>query len=145
MIYFISDGKAIKIGWTSGNPYARRSSLQVGHPSGLSVLAVAPGSREEEAMYHERFRAVRASGEWFYQSPNLLTLVRLLSDTEYSRNALSSGPPSGRPARGRRPIEGASPKDRMTCEPIVRKVYDMSLLDTLYSDIKNANIRSRSA
>lgn len=76
MIYFIQGdrGGPIKIG-CAGNPWQRLATLQTGNPTKLSVVAVVPGERAEEAGLHVRFAASRGQGEWFTPTPDLLAFI----------------------------------------------------------------------
>lgn len=79
-VYFVAMGDYseetwIKIGFTSGNVYARRNALQTGCPYALDVLAYAPGTIEDEAELHRRFAAFRGFGEWFCLEGSLQAYV----------------------------------------------------------------------
>src|SRR5687767_11829930 len=72
-VYFIRTmhvKSMVKIGWTS-NLRARLIDLQTGCPftlrlMGLIECADAQHAAETEQMLHEKFRALRRRGEWFY-------------------------------------------------------------------------------
>lgn len=74
-----SDPPAIKIGFTA-SPARRIKQLRTGIPHKLTVLALAPGSYELEAMIHRHFAASQLEGEWFEQTPDLLKLASNLKD-----------------------------------------------------------------
>lgn len=57
----------VKIGFTSGKPKSRMSSLQTGTPMKLSLLWSTEG--DYEGRLHERFHAYRVIGEWFDLTP----------------------------------------------------------------------------
>lgn len=53
----------VKIGFTSGKPKSRMSSLQTGIPMKLSLLWSTEGDYEQDL--HARFDTYRVIGEWF--------------------------------------------------------------------------------
>ena len=57
----------VKIGFTSGRPKARMSSLQTGVPMKLSLLWSTEGDYEGDL--HGRFNEYRVIGEWFDLTP----------------------------------------------------------------------------
>jgi hypothetical protein len=61
----------LKIGFTSSNPYARLATLQTGSPTELTVMAVRPGTMDDERRLHEEFAEERVRGEWFQMSERL--------------------------------------------------------------------------
>lgn len=61
--YFISDGYFIKIG-KSAQLVTRLAALQASFPRPLLLLCILPGDREYEL--HQRFKAYRKNGEWFF-------------------------------------------------------------------------------
>jgi hypothetical protein len=83
-VYFIAETKGrprrIKIGWTSRDPRARLSQLQVSHPDRLELLGCLPGPRQREAELHAQFASAAVGGEWFYPVPGLLDEVDWLLD-----------------------------------------------------------------
>ncbi len=65
LVYFISDGSRVKIGYTT-NLKMRITSLQVGNPNFIEVVAIINNvSKSIEAEIHEYFAKERISGEWF--------------------------------------------------------------------------------
>ncbi len=71
VIYFITDGMAIKIGYTI-NLAARLSGIQSGNPRELAVVATIPAAtRQMEQALHDRFERVRLRGEWYKPWPVL--------------------------------------------------------------------------
>lgn len=74
VVYFISDGEAVKIG-ISKNPTKRLAQLQTGHPRRLSILATLPGGADEEMQLHGRFREHRLHGEWFGDCPEIRSYI----------------------------------------------------------------------
>lgn len=75
MIYFIRNGEYIKIG-VADNPWSRLTSFQIGNPSELELLAVAPGSFEEESVYHNMLHRYHKRGEWYQATEPVLELVQ---------------------------------------------------------------------
>lgn len=77
-VYFLRedgpDGR-VKIGTTTGNPYARMATLQTGNSRELRLLVSIPGGADEESSLHERFAALRERGEWFRPDPTLLSFI----------------------------------------------------------------------
>jgi hypothetical protein len=63
-IYFITDGKFIKIGFTK-NVESRLVQLQTGNPKKLTILEVFKGSLEIEKYLHAIYNKYKISGEWF--------------------------------------------------------------------------------
>lgn len=70
-VYFAERDGLVKIGW-SGHPCQRALGLKA------SLLAVVPGSRQDERIMHERFAGDRVAGEWFRPSPALVEYVDAL-------------------------------------------------------------------
>jgi hypothetical protein len=83
-IYFVHGGDYIKIG-KADNVRKRLRGLQTAHSEPLRLLAVAPGSEDEERGYHARFSQLRVRGEWFKPADDLLEEVLRLR--EATRNA----------------------------------------------------------
>jgi Meiotically up-regulated gene 113 len=73
-VYFVRCGELIKIG-TSTDVYGRVNSIRTMTPLPLELLAVAAGSRAEEADIHARFAHLRQHGEWFTAAPELLSFI----------------------------------------------------------------------
>lgn len=75
-VYFIRDGEkaCIKIG-VSVEPRHRRGSLQTGHPGELVLLGTIPGIRADEQELQYRFRDLRVRGEWYRETPELLSAI----------------------------------------------------------------------
>lgn len=67
MIYFVTDGEYVKIGFSDDNDGVsqRVSALQTGNARRLSLIATIPGGIEEESILHSVFRDLRVRGEWF--------------------------------------------------------------------------------
>lgn len=74
-VYAITDGDAIKIGWTRrppAGPGGRLVQLQTAHPRKLRLLGVVAGALAAEANLHRRFAAYRLHGEWFRYVPDIV-------------------------------------------------------------------------
>lgn len=84
VLYVVRGVEFVKIGFT--NDLARRvSELQVGSPHELEVLLAIPGSLEDEAWVHEKFRAWRVRGEWFAFTGALVDWVEAARHTRSVR------------------------------------------------------------
>lgn len=83
MIYFIRDGKYVKIGYTQDQYRldGRVRALQVGNPRNLTVMAVMQhgGPRTERAL-HDLFEPYRVSGEWFELGPALRATITVAAN-----------------------------------------------------------------
>ena len=82
VVYFIeATGAArIKIGWTRPDGLERRvSTLQVGSPFPLKVLATYAGMHFHEHQEHRVFRDDWIHGEWFHHSARLATRIQSLN------------------------------------------------------------------
>lgn len=79
MIYFIRQGVdgPIKIGFsgTVRGARGRLDAMQTAHAVELRMLAVYPGTREDEKTLHGWFNVKRLRGEWFDPCPGLLSVV----------------------------------------------------------------------
>ena len=76
-IYFVQavgGSGLIKIGW-SIDCDERLRALQIGSPVPLCILAIIPGTRRREQLLHEYWKHLRAHGEWFQPSPELLESI----------------------------------------------------------------------
>lgn len=66
LVYLVTDGYGVKIGWTSGTVGRRISSLQTGNPRAIVPLATILGaSGDVEHELQEYFAEYHLSGEWF--------------------------------------------------------------------------------
>lgn len=79
-IYFIRDDGYIKIG-LSADPWRRLASFQTSHHNELELLAVMPGGADLEAGLHRAFAQYAKRGEWFEESPALLTFIETIKAT----------------------------------------------------------------
>jgi hypothetical protein len=67
-VYAISDGTAIKIGFSSVHPSwpnGRLAQLQTACPTTLSLIGAFVGTVDDERNLHGRFAEHRLRGEWF--------------------------------------------------------------------------------
>lgn len=81
IVYFLRAGDFIKIGKATGSPCSRISSLQTGCPFPITELCTVPGGIEKERDLHKRFSGIRAHGEWFHATGELLDFINALADT----------------------------------------------------------------
>lgn len=67
LVYYIACPETfrLKIGYTAGKPEARLRSLQTGSPTRLSLMAVHPGTLDDERSLHFHLLDARVHGEWF--------------------------------------------------------------------------------
>lgn len=79
-VYFVSDGDAIKIGFTSNGVDRRLEALRNGNPREIKVLATMRGTMDDEKRLHRRFAEYRVRGEWFKAAPELLDFIASLGD-----------------------------------------------------------------
>jgi hypothetical protein len=77
MIYFITDGEYIKIGYTRMYPIARLKELQTGNPKPLKLLATMVGGLSLEKELHNKFKPYKAQGEWFISSGEILEYISI--------------------------------------------------------------------
>lgn len=79
-VYFVQGvgGGPVKIGH-SASPSARLTSLQVGSPSVLRVVATMRGGFEVERTLHRAFAKDRLHGEWFDPSRELMAFIDEIS------------------------------------------------------------------
>ncbi len=71
----------IKIGFTTKRMAGRLRELQGANHEELEILAVVPGTKENELALHRRFAHLRIRGEWFHPAKELLEFVWALSAT----------------------------------------------------------------
>ena len=77
MIYFIKHSDYIKIGFTT-RIKQRLYDLQVSCPVKLEILGLINGSLENEKQYHNKFKHISISGEWFTYTKELENYIDLL-------------------------------------------------------------------
>ena len=73
LVYFIKFSDRVKVGTTS-NLHQRLESLPYDE-----VLAVIPGGRQVEAVWHARFEPYHVTGEWFRADPFVMREIAKLS------------------------------------------------------------------
>ena len=59
MVYFITDGVNIKIGYTSGSPINRLKKLQTGSSQKLTLIGYIDGNKNKEKELHNKFSNLR--------------------------------------------------------------------------------------
>ena len=82
-VYFVRDGDAVKIGWTSNYWPQRIADLQSGNPRQLEVLLVLYTEERSEELFHRFFRQSKVKregrghrGEWFTWSKKMEKTLR---------------------------------------------------------------------
>lgn len=82
MIYFVSDGEFVKIGFCQGTRVdlegRRLRVLQIGNARQLKLLAIMPGDHAMELKLHERFAEERVRGEWFKHHQRLDDFIEVV-------------------------------------------------------------------
>lgn len=96
-VYFVETEGLVKIG-SAKRPRARRSNLQIGCPTKISLLGYLPGGEELEVELHQRFDHLRVRGEWFNSSDELTAMIG--EAQEYMAEYIANHP---RPKRAPRP------------------------------------------
>jgi hypothetical protein len=91
VIYFIRCAtlnlKAVKIGFTDGNPIDRLSAIQVSCPFGLELIGSIQGDQKKEAALHLQFDHLRIRGEWFREASELTSEIDQLLNRKKSEIA----------------------------------------------------------
>lgn len=64
-VYFITDGKYIKIGFTMKDIESRVSQLQTGNPNKLKLLFYVDSDKSFEKFLHKHFAKHKVLNEWF--------------------------------------------------------------------------------
>ena len=77
MVYFITDGSYIKIGYTKNNSKKRLKQLQTSNASELFLLGYIDGDKTVEKELHNQFSSsiVRQNGEWFFPTEDLMDYI----------------------------------------------------------------------
>jgi hypothetical protein len=75
IVYFLRAGEFIKIGKSTHSGRRRIAELQTGCPYPISLIAEIQGGLREEAALHRRFAHIRAHGEWFHATTDLLAHI----------------------------------------------------------------------
>jgi predicted DNA-binding transcriptional regulator AlpA len=76
-VYFLDGGDLIKIGF-SKNIKQRLKEIRTYSPIKLKVLCMIRGGKLREATIHAMFAHLRAHGEWFRATPELLAYISTL-------------------------------------------------------------------
>lgn len=83
-VYFMRNGKYIKIGYTSESSLGRLETIKksggVIMPRGMdftrtTLIGDVPGDMKAESALHKRFAHIRVSGEWFEATPELTNYI----------------------------------------------------------------------
>ena len=84
-VYFVADQECthVKIG-ISNDPEKRLSSLQTSNQGKLQLLGVVEGDSKLEQQYHEQFKHLRQSGEWFKAEPELLSFIEQFAKKDWA-------------------------------------------------------------
>lgn len=116
MIYFVRDGKYVKIGYTQDADRfrTRLSSLQVGNPRMLEVLALmSHGGPRTESELHRLFAPWRVGGEWFELSTPVKHAVRVATEGGLPQDVLLEARTAvARSQATRKKCHGARREDR---------------------------------
>lgn len=77
MVYFITDGEYIKIGYTKRKPDNRLKQLNTGNNKKLYLLGYIQGDKKKEKELHLKFNKyrIRQNGEWFLSSDSLIDFI----------------------------------------------------------------------
>lgn len=73
-IYIVGYSEFLKIGFTT-NVRKRLSAIQSSLPIVLTTYCIFAGSLEQEQNLHIKFAEFKLRGEWFRQSPDLMTYI----------------------------------------------------------------------
>jgi hypothetical protein len=89
VIYFIQSGSkrgAVKIGYVreEHDCHRRMATLQIGNPEKLRLLALVPGTREQEAALHARLRGhhIRRDSPWLDDLIEGRATIPLVDDSD---------------------------------------------------------------
>jgi hypothetical protein len=81
LVYFIQDGNGfIKIGFST-NFLARFNDINVAVSSHLTILGVIFGTHKREKEIHRQFSHLRIKGEWFRVTEELLSFIRMTTQS----------------------------------------------------------------
>jgi hypothetical protein len=84
VIYFITNEREVKVGYTQSKSLFRRlKHLQIGNSQRLRILATCDGDFTAEFNLHCRFRNLRIRGEWFNLNDELAALIRSCDDYKF--------------------------------------------------------------
>lgn len=73
-VYFARAGNHVKIG-KANSIRKRLGEIHTYTPSGLELLATAPGGLREEGNFHRQWSKLREHGEWFRLDPELMAFI----------------------------------------------------------------------
>lgn len=81
-VYFITDGRYIKIGTTKIGAEKRLKQLNTGSPLRLYLLGYITGGKEKEKELHKKFQQykVRNNGEWFSPEDDLINYLNKINE-----------------------------------------------------------------
>lgn len=95
-VYFITDGDAIKIGYSDA-PELRLRTLQCASHKPLRIIDTARGTPDDEKRLHKQFGHLRLKGEWFAPAPELVEFIKdfcRLHPAELARRELAAWAPN---------------------------------------------------
>tara|TARA_Y100001972_G_scaffold129049_1_gene193753 strand:+ start:18672 stop:18959 length:288 start_codon:yes stop_codon:yes gene_type:complete len=71
-VYFITDGFAVKVGFTKRKPENRLNEMQTGSSQKLKLIGSFPGTERDEKTIHKLWAPLSADGgtEWFDVTEN---------------------------------------------------------------------------
>ncbi len=81
LVYFVSDGRAVKIGWALDGK-ERVKILQIGNSGTLNLLGTIKGSRGLERGLHKHFKRNRLRGEWFKPTKRFVEVITSIIEFE---------------------------------------------------------------
>lgn len=128
VVYFVSDGNAIKIG-TTKQLSARLSQMQGGNPTKLVVLATVEGSFAHERAVHQELAEHRIKGEWFADCQQVRAAVE-----RYTRDGITPLPSSR---------AGTSKADDICGDELLGKLFGMSPRDIEFKEKQIEYLRSQ--
>lgn len=98
MIYFLSDTRAIKIGFTRDELtlHRRIKELQTGNPFKLQIMGTISGELDAESQLHDAFARYRLNGgkDWYDR-----TILEAISELLESEKKRGQKPPLKAPMR----------------------------------------------
>jgi len=78
-VYFIMEGKYIKIGYTR-DIKNRMNGIECDNPNDLTLLACFPGDRRTELALHEAFSHCRYRNEWFHAANDIFEFINAMRE-----------------------------------------------------------------
>lgn len=75
IVYFLSGGDLIKIGFTANTANVRAASVQTMSPVPLKILGTLLGDLNLERVLHAKFSHLRSHGEWFRAEQELVDFI----------------------------------------------------------------------